>query len=85
MEIATYLYFLLPTYSISCETVMDYVLTNRKHFTRFFGNQSFKNINFQTFEVLTVKLDTFEKKLTCKIRNCLLFVIPTIQNGVKLS
>ena len=73
MEIAAYLYFLLPTYSISCETVMDYLQTAK------ISRDFLKNINFQTFEVLTVKLDSFEKKIA------FLFVIPTIQNLVKLS
>ena len=49
-------------------------------------NQPFETNNFQTFEILTLKLYAFEKKkLTCKIGNCPIFVIPSIQNLVRLS
>ena len=79
-----YLVFIFSTtYSKSCKTVMDY-LQSAKILRFFFENQSFKNVNFQTFEVLTVKLNSFGKKMTCKIGNCLILDFFTIQNLVKL-
>ena len=58
MEIATYVLTFSTTYSKSCKTVMDYLQTAK--ISR--ENQPFETNNFQTFEILTLKLYAFEKK-----------------------